>query len=213
MWLDGETLVGANGAPIASWSNSGSGPAALEAAPTPAAVIADNFDGAGHRGASFDGTQALAWIGTLDFAGALGVAVCGVLISNASAGGVVLSSFQTRDWGMFYDAPGELGVFTTLSVFSDPVFPNAELYAFEMQQPRDGSDVPRFWKNGTTSAGAGSSFIGSAENAPLATAIGLYVGGGSGWNGVIGDFLIYKRQFDAADRAEWAAYVADKYGL
>lgn len=113
---------------------------------------------------------------------------------------------------MFYDA-SQLGVFTTVSAFSDAVFPNAELYGFEMQQPRDLSDVPRFWKNGNTSAGAGLSFIGSIEDTPLATTLGLYVGGGFGWGGVIGDFLVYKRQFDSADRAAWAAYIADKYGL
>ena len=82
-----------------------------------------------------------------------------------------------------------------------------------MQQPRDLSDVPRFWKNGATSAGAGSSFLGSIEDVPLGTSLGLYIGGGFGWGGVIGDFLIYKRQFDSTDRDEWAAYVADKYGL
>lgn len=209
VWLTGDALVGNDGDPIASWVNSGSGPNALVAPPTPAPVILD--DGT-LRGAFFDGTSALAWVGTLDFTLTPGITVCGVLLSTSSPGGNLISSFQTRDWGMFYDV-NSLGVYTTVSVESDAVFPNLALYAFEMQQPRDSSDVPRFWKNGTTAAGAGSSFIGSIEDAPLATALGVYVGGGFGWAGVIADFLIYKRQFDAADRAAWAAYIADKYGL
>ena len=82
IWLDGSALVGADGAPIASWTNSGSGPNALSAMPSaPEPTIQDDFDGAGHRGATFDGTQALAWVGTLDFSGADGITVCGVLLS------------------------------------------------------------------------------------------------------------------------------------
>ena len=215
VWLDANALTGANGAPVPSWVDSGSsGFPATDAGMFTPPTLALDFDGNGNQGVNFDGSQALGWIaGTLDFTGVAGITVCGVWISAASAGANILSSFQTRPWGVFWDTVDELGVFTTLSAVSSGVFPNAELLAWEMQQPRDGSDVPRFWKNGGTSAGAGGSFLLSVEDSPVGTVLGQNIGGGSFLGAVIGDFLIYKRQFDAADRAQWAAFIASKYGL
>lgn len=216
VWLDANELAGSAGAPVPSFPDrSGNNlPATDDGGTLDAPTLALDFDGNGNQGVAFNGTsELLGWVGgTLNFAGATGITVCGVVLPNAGAGVSLLSSFQTRDWGVAFDA-SKIGVYTTTSTFSNAVFPNAQLVAFELQQPRDGSDVPRFWKNGATSAGAGSSFLLSIEDAPLATTLCRYIGGGSFWGGTIGDLLIYKRQFDAADRLQWGAYIADKYGL
>lgn len=214
IWLDASVLTGANGDPVSTWPDSSGNSLDASDNGNPSPTLALDFDGGGNKGVDFNGVnQSMGWIGQLDFTGVAGITVCGVMIADAAAGANLLSSFQTRDWGMFWDAPGALGVYTTVSVESSAVFPNAALLAFEMQQPRDGSDVPRFWLNGGTSAGAGSSFIGSIEDVPLGTALGQYIGGGFFMGVTIGDLLIYKRQFDAADRTEWGAYIASKYGL
>lgn len=216
VWLDANELAGSEGAPVPSFPDrSGNGLPATDAGGvlTPPTLALD-FDGNGNQGVTFNGTtQSLGWVDdTLDFTGATGITICGVWNSAAANGAIPLASYQTRDFGMFYDT-SELGVFVVASSFSDAVFPNGELYAFEMQQPRDGSDVPRFWKNGATSAGAGSSFLLSFEDSPVATVLGASVASSLFWGGVVGDFLIYKRQFDAADRLQWGAYIAAKYGL
>lgn len=169
-----------------------------------------------NKAAFFDGTRWMNGPASIDFSGATGFTVCAVfyLTDGIFTPTNLLSLRNATPWTLFSESITQnLGIYSGVANRTgDATVPPSSFDFANVQFPL-GFGVPT-WYRGENAIPSEGSIVAPIDLLTTENVLGAFsTAGSSGFVGLISEVIVYNREFDAADRAEWAAYVASQYGL